>query len=349
MTSVYWFLGLPFDVVRLGDVRSRIFAAASSRRQLVFATPNVSFLASAYRDPSFRDDILRTDLSIADGTPIIWLGRLLGIPFTERVAGSDLIDSLNSDPGPRQLKVYFLGGEEGVAAAAVEALNRTRGGLIGVGASYPGFVSPEQMDGEDLIQEINRSDADLLAVALGAAKGHRWIEANRHRLRVPVICYLGAVVNFVAGTVNRAPPVMRRMGLEWLWRIKEEPKLFRRYARDAVYLVKAVLLEIAPQLLGRLAPHGRDPEVQTTTLADGTLSLTVHNRFGAPEVARVEAQGVFELTMRNVRHLDAAGAGWLYARHYRGTSGRATCCDVVSRTTLTTWGVCTADMLMELR
>src|SRR6188768_4186490 len=267
MTSVHWLLGLPFDALSLEGARSRIFAAVESRRQLVFATPNVNFLALAHRDPRFREDILRTDLSLADGKPIVWLGRLLGIPFVERVAGSDLIESLITEPGSRVLKVYFFGGEEGAAAAASAALNRKRGGLAGVGSWYPGFVALDQMSGAEVIADINRSEADMLVVSLGAAKGHRWIEANRHRLTVPVISHLGAVVNFVAGRMRRAPLIMQRTGLEWLWRILEEPTLVTRYARDAGYLLGAIVRELCPQLVLRLLPS-RESRLHTEVSSD---------------------------------------------------------------------------------
>jgi N-acetylglucosaminyldiphosphoundecaprenol N-acetyl-beta-D-mannosaminyltransferase len=339
MITVHWLLGLPFDALSLEDAKSRIYAAVEDRRQLVFATPNVNFLALAHRDPRFREDVLRTDLSLADGRPIVWLGRLLGIPFVERVAGSDLIESLITEPGPRPLKVYFFGGEEGAAAAASAALNRRRGGLIGAGSCYPGFVDLDQMDGADVIDDINRSEADLLVVSLGAAKGHRWIEANRHRLTVPVISHLGAVVNFVAGRMRRAPRFMQRTGLEWLWRILEEPKLVTRYARDAGYLMGAMFREVLPRLLERLLPSP-ESRLRKAVAADGKVSVTVETRLGVSEVTELDKMGVAEVALRNVRHLDPAGAGWVYARYFRsaGEEPRVDC-DSASSATLAKWSV----------
>ena len=339
MTSVHWLLGLPFDALSLEGARSRIFAAVESRRQLVFATPNVNFLALAHRDPRFREDVLRTDLSLADGRPVVWLGRLLGIPFVERVAGSDLIESLINEPGPRVLKTYFFGGEEGAAAAASAALNRRKGGLAGVGFCYPGFVDLDQMNGADVIDDINRSGADLLIVSLGAAKGHRWIESNRHRLTVPVISHLGAVVNFVAGRMRRAPRFMQRIGLEWLWRVLEEPRLATRYARDAGYLLAAMVREVFPRLVERLLPSP-EPRLRTDVSSDGKVSVTVELRLDTNAVAKLQKSGAAQVALRNVRSLDSAGAGWVYSRHFR-FAGVAPLldCDSASSATLDGWNL----------
>ena len=84
---------------------------------------------------------------------------------------------------------------------------------------------------------MNAARPDFLVVSLGAAKGQAWIMRNLHRLDVPLVSHLGAVVNFVAGEVRRAPRWMQRSGLEWAWRVKEEPALLRRYAGDALRLL----------------------------------------------------------------------------------------------------------------
>jgi len=101
-----------------------------------------------------------------------------------------------------------------------------------VGAIEPGFGTVEQMSQDHIIEEVNASEADFLAVSLGAKKGQLWLHRNYHRLTIPVRSHLGAVINFQAGTVKRAPPRLRAWGLERLWRIKEEPHLWRRYAHD---------------------------------------------------------------------------------------------------------------------
>ena len=213
-------LGLPIDAIDLAGAEKRIRAAAAARLPCFMSTPNVNFVIESRSDRAFRNAVLHSDLSVADGMPLVWLARLIGIPLRERVAGASLFEALRGGEG-RPLKVYFFGGPAGVAEAAGRRLAREAKGLACVGYESPGFGSVEEMSGEETIRRINASNADLLVVSLGARKGQAWIERNRSRLDVPVVSHLGAVVDFAAGTVRRAPAWMQRAGLEWLWRIKE--------------------------------------------------------------------------------------------------------------------------------
>jgi N-acetylglucosaminyldiphosphoundecaprenol N-acetyl-beta-D-mannosaminyltransferase len=123
-----------------------------------------------------------------------------------------------------------------------------------VGWACPGFGEIDELGGDRFIDQIDGSGAHFLVAALGARKGQLWLYRNRHRLRIPVRAHLGATINFQAGTVKRAPKLMRNLGLEWLWRIKEEPKLFSRYARDggallAIFVTRLVPLAVAMRWL----------------------------------------------------------------------------------------------------
>jgi len=178
--------------------------------------------------------------------PIVWLSRLLGIPVKTRVAGADLFDVLSSVRSDEPLKVFLFGGAEGVAAKAAEKLNAQQGGVICTGSYFPGFGTVEEMSTDPIIDEINASNADILAIALGAAKAHAWLQRNRERLKIPIRAHFGATINFQAGTVRRAPLFMRDWGLEWLWRIKEEPWLWRRYLADGGVFMQLVLTRIVP-------------------------------------------------------------------------------------------------------
>lgn len=241
--------GLPFDVVDTADAARRIVEAVREQRRLFLSTPNLNFLVAAQSDEAFRASVLASDLSVADGMPVLWLARLQGTPLPERVAGSTLFDALRHGAGQallaRPIKVYFFGGPPGVAQKACEVLNAEhaagQGHMLGVGAQCPGFGPVEAMSPPEAIAAINASGADFLVVALGAKKGQAWIMHNLDRLQVPVVSHLGAVVNFVAGTVQRAPLAWQRLGLEWLWRIRQEPQLFRRYWSDGWALLRLVV------------------------------------------------------------------------------------------------------------
>lgn len=242
---VYCILGLPFDAVNLAQAEHKLLADVSRGKRNFFSTPNLNFLIACLTDSAFRDSVIRSDLSLADGMPVIWMARALGLPITERVAGSTVFEQLRAQRSV-PVKVYFFGGPTGVASRAGEVINADRGAMTCVGSHSPGFGSIAEMSPAHLIDEINASKADFLVVALGAKKGQAWIEYNLDRLTVPLISHLGAVVNFVAGTVVRAPSAWGRFGLEWLWRIKEEPSLWRRYRDDGLALIRLLSTRVLP-------------------------------------------------------------------------------------------------------
>jgi len=244
--DVHCLLGLPIDAIDLAGAEKRIRAAAAARLPCFMSTPNVNFVIESRSDRAFRDAVLHSDLSVADGMPLVWLARLAGIPLRERVAGANLFEALGGGSDERRLAVYFFGGPDGVAEAAGRRLGREAKGLVCVGHQSPGFGSVEEMSSEETIRRINASNADLLVVSLGARKGQAWIERNRSRLNVPVVSHLGAVVDFAAGRIRRAPPWMQRAGLEWLWRIKEQPSLWRRYFSDGLALAMLLLTRVLP-------------------------------------------------------------------------------------------------------
>lgn len=243
--DVYCLLGLPFDAVDMAAAVNRVRHAAAERVPCFISTPNLNFLIGCRADARFRDSVVHSDLSIADGMPLIWIARLLGLPIKERVAGSDLFAQLGKGL-VNPLSVYFFGGPPGVAQTACQRLEKVAAGLRCAGFESPGFGSVAAMSGDDSIQKINASGADFLVVSLGAKKGQAWIQHNRARITAPVISHLGAVVNFIAGTVRRAPRLLQKAGLEWLWRIKEEPALWRRYFGDGLALLNLLATRVLP-------------------------------------------------------------------------------------------------------
>jgi len=118
-----------------------------------------------------------------------------------------------------------------------------------VGTLFPGFGTVDDLSCDDIIRNINSTKADFLITSLGAYKGQTWLLRNHHQLRIPIRAHLGAVLNFEAGTIKRAPPKLREMGLEWLWRIKEEPRLWRRYWNDGMTALRLMLTHVLPLTL----------------------------------------------------------------------------------------------------
>ena len=319
---VWSVFGMPVDAVSLDEAEAAVRAAVREKRPLSFVTPNLNWLVRALRDREAMQQIREADLSLADGAPVVWLARKLGAPLPERVAGSDLFERLRKKrPGEAPIRVFFFGGRAGAAEKAAEALNGEAGGMVACGHLNPGYGDVESMSAHVILDTINRARADFLVVSLGAAKGQAWISANRHRLNAPVIAHLGAVVDFVAGTVPRAPESWAKNGFEWLWRIRSEPALFKRYWSDGWALMRLVpgrlwplRRDLAHQGEGEDVPagaslvrNGADSEVRLSgALVGGGLDDVVTALRGA-----LRAGGDIRLDLSQVHRVDAAFAGLL--------------------------------------
>ncbi len=243
--NVFCVLGLTLDAVTFSQAMECIVSAASERRRLFVTTPNANFVSISRSDPKFRDSILSSDLCVADGAPLIWVSRMLGLPIYNRVAGSSLFAALMADARVR-MNVFFFGGNDGRAKTASERLNRLGTGVHSVGYHFPGFGSVNEMSNPAILQKINESDADFLVVALNARKGQTWIMDNYRSVTTPIVCQLGATINYIIGAVKRAPAAWQRLGLEWLWRIRQEPYLWRRYFVDLLVLLRLSILRVIP-------------------------------------------------------------------------------------------------------
>lgn len=314
--NIWCILGLPFDAITLSDTVDVLRLSATNNTPLFLTTPNLNFLITSQNDNDFKDTVLNSDLSIADGKYIVWIARLLGAPIPERVAGSDLIELLIEDKD-KPLKVFFFGGQDGVAEIACNKLKKDNTGLECAGFLNPGFGSIDDMSEISIIDEINRAKADFVIVSLGAKKGQAWIERNREYLNTPIISHLGAVVNFIAGNVNRAPKSWQHWGFEWLWRIKEEPSLWKRYFNDGISFLRLVLFNVIPLyiLIRRSCPKPsqRIGNIESTT-SNSKFTINLNGYFGAENISLVnqlytdilDKNGDVELIISDSSYIDAA-------------------------------------------
>ncbi len=246
--EVYCIGGLPFDAIDLSKTMSRLRDAKYKKNSCFLTTPNLNFLALAQNDPDFRNSVIYSDIVIADGAPIVWIAKLLGVPIRERVAGSTLFEALGQE-WRRKMTVYFFGGPEGAGAEACKRINEQSTGLTCVGYHSPGFGTIDDMSDSSIIDNINSSNADFLVVALGAKKGQAWIVKNMHKIKLPLVSHLGAVINFEAKRLKRAPAKLQKIGLEWAWRIKEEPHLWRRYWDDGQFFLRLLATKTIPHAI----------------------------------------------------------------------------------------------------
>jgi N-acetylglucosaminyldiphosphoundecaprenol N-acetyl-beta-D-mannosaminyltransferase len=277
--KVHCLLGLPFDAVTLPEAAAHLDSVRALGKRCFLSTPNLNFTVASLHDSAFRNSVCRSDLSVADGMPLIWMARMLGIPLPERVSGSNLFDYLRQR-SREQWNVFFFGGQDGAGKQASRALADDASNMHPAGHISPGFGNVEQMSRPEWIEQINSSQADMVVVSLGSAKGQAWIDRNLDTLHAPIVTGLGAVVNFVAGTIDRAPRWMQRCGLEWLWRIKEEPYLWRRYYKDASALLRLLITRVLPLALIQRLTRENETEVGRAYVSSAVDARGVNVKLG---------------------------------------------------------------------
>ncbi|MBD2750182.1 WecB/TagA/CpsF family glycosyltransferase [Microvirga sp. BT688] len=311
--EVYCLQGFPIDSIGMQEVMPRLLAAMVPHSSYLLSTPNLNFLAASQSDAGFRESLRTSDLCPPDGIALVWIARLLGIPIKERVAGSDIFEAfVTREKLQRPIRVFLFGGAEGVAAMAAEVLNKNATGVICVGWINPGFGSVEEMSHSHIINAINASGADLLLVALGAAKGQAWLQRNHHIIQVPVRSHLGATIAFVAGTIKRAPTTVRKLGLEWLWRIKEEPVLWRRYTKDVSALSALMVTRVLPLAFVSLLARAKRAVKQRKcrTMVTSTAKEAKVSLLGSVSASDVPAlRATFKQVIKRTDHLNVDLSG----------------------------------------
>jgi N-acetylglucosaminyldiphosphoundecaprenol N-acetyl-beta-D-mannosaminyltransferase len=230
MHSQIRILGSFIDKVTLDDAvqRAHEFIVSGTHHQIV--TVNVDFLRLAEENIEFKGVINRSDLAIADGMPLVWASGWLGDRLPERVTGVELVDRCCALAAQNGFKIFLLGGEEGVPEGAAEIMRSRHPSLQVVGAYSPPIGPFTEDEDRKICAMIKEANPDILLVAFGAPKQDLWIAQHRDELRVPVAMGVGGVFNFLTGRVKRAPRWMQQRGLEWLYRVFQEPRrLWRRY------------------------------------------------------------------------------------------------------------------------
>lgn len=233
------FLNTFVDNLTMDEAVSAIDGLIQERRHSYVVTPNLDHIVLIEKDELFREIYRNADLILTDGKPLLWIAKSQGTPIKEKVSGSDLFPRICELSAKRGYGIFILGAAEGVAEKAAENLCRKYEGLKIVGTYSP----PRGFENDDtavrmIIDGINSSHADVLAVALGSPKGEKTIYRIREDINVSLSISIGATIDFEAGVVKRAPKWMSDIGLEWLYRITQDPgRLIKRYWNDAISII----------------------------------------------------------------------------------------------------------------
>jgi N-acetylglucosaminyldiphosphoundecaprenol N-acetyl-beta-D-mannosaminyltransferase len=228
---------LPLDPVDLNGALQIIDRLVQSGRGGSVFTPNVDHVVMAESNERLRRAYHGASLSLVDGTPVLWAAHLLSQRLPAKVSGSDLVMPLMELAASRGYRVYLLGGAPGVAYEAKVKLERALPGLQIVGVD-DSFVDVDALDPK-VMERIKNAKPDILLAALGAPKQEIFAFEQRKLLRPTVVVGVGASLDFVAGVRKRAPRWVSSMGLEWFYRLIQEPgRLAGRYlVRDPKFCV----------------------------------------------------------------------------------------------------------------
>jgi N-acetylglucosaminyldiphosphoundecaprenol N-acetyl-beta-D-mannosaminyltransferase len=216
--------------------------AMRSRHRLQHVALNVAKLVNMRRDQVLAADVAGSDVISMDGMGVVWGARMVGLPAAERVAGIDLFTRLLAVCAEEGFRPYLLGATESTVQQAAANI-RARHPALRLAGTRDGYFSAEQET--DVVAAIRSSGADCLFIGVPTPKKERFLAAHRDALDVPFIMGVGGSFDVLSGKVARAPGAMQALGLEWLYRIYQEPRrMWWRYARTNAIFARLLTLAI---------------------------------------------------------------------------------------------------------
>lgn len=243
-------LGMGFDAISFDETVERIRAALRSGAHLQIVPGNVDFVMKARRDPDFRRQLEHVDLVVADGVPIIWAASLLGTPLRSRVSGTELVRACAAVSAEFRTPAALVGAAPGVANRAAERLlaEAPDAQLHAISTPYPLDADATRQ----VVRDVKECGAELLLVALGAPRQERWVHDNLEETGALVGIGVGSAFDILSGDKPRAPRWMVDSGLEWAYRMAQDPRrLARRYLLEDSPFLGYLAGAVAAQRLSR--------------------------------------------------------------------------------------------------
>ncbi len=251
-------MGAPMGVVTEACAVQTIIAAAQTGRGHWTITANVDHLRRYRRDPVAKGLIDDADLVVADGMPLIWASRLAGEPLPERVSGASMVWSICEAANARRQSVFLLGGDPGVAERAAHVFRDSYPGLEIAGTACPpvGFEDDER-ELDRIRRQVTEAAPQIVFVALGFPKQDLLIRALRSSLPHASFLGVGISLSYVTGDLSRAPGWICRLGLEWAYRLSQQPtrRLARRYLVDGLPFALRLMMSATRHRVRRGEPE----------------------------------------------------------------------------------------------
>lgn len=238
-------LGTQIDAVTMAEAIAAFEQFIGRRHPALAFSLNVDICMKIRRDLELQKIFAQTDLVLVDGTPMMWAARFLGSALPGRVSGADFLPAFCRVAADRGYRLFLLGGLPGVAERAKQWLQSSCPGaqVVGVYAPPLGFEHDERENAR-IVSMVRAASPDVLFVAFGAPKDQKWLFRFREALQVPISMGVGSSFDYLAGRLKRAPQWVQRCGLEWTYRLAQEPRrLWRRYLVENPPFVYHVMRE----------------------------------------------------------------------------------------------------------
>jgi N-acetylglucosaminyldiphosphoundecaprenol N-acetyl-beta-D-mannosaminyltransferase len=228
------FLGVPIHLLTMEQTLTRVAEAMRRKRPLLHVAMNVAKFVNIRRDEELRADVFGADLVGVDGMGIVVGARLFGVRVPERVAGVDLMQNVLTLCAEQGFRPYLLGARPEVLETALAELRRRHPGLSIAGSHHGYFSSAEE---PEIIEQIRAAHPDCLFVGMPTPRKERFMAAHRAALDVPFVMGVGGSIDILAGHVRRAPAIWQRCGVEWLYRVVQEPRRmwWRYFSTNLLY------------------------------------------------------------------------------------------------------------------
>ena len=220
-------LGVPVNALTLIQVMDQVDQAISERKNLHIGVVNAAKIVNMQRDPILGDDVRASDLILADGLSVVWASKILGEPLPERVAGIDLMFAMLERSNIHKHRVFCLGATEEISSIVEQKIHQDFPNAIIAGRRNGYFGAEEE---ESIAQMIADAKAEILLVAMTSPKKEMFMAKWNSTMQVPIVHGVGGSFDVMAGKVERAPEIWQKLGMEWLYRVKQEPgRLWKRY------------------------------------------------------------------------------------------------------------------------
>lgn len=237
-------LDIPVDMVDRQEAMEIFRGLMETDACSLIVTPNSEIIVNAAKDPELKRIIEHADLVIPDGIGLVYASKIMGVPLKERVTGIDFLESILGYLEQTGQSIFFLGSKPGdgdtpgIAEQAAQKIKEKYKNLKVAGTHHGYFKAKDE---EELVRQINESGADFLCAALGSPKQEKFVVSHQDRLKVKGAIGVGGSLDVWAGTLKRAPEFYRNHGLEWLYRLIQQPSRYKRMAALPLFMIKVVI------------------------------------------------------------------------------------------------------------